>query len=1054
MPVPENNKHLERIISLTIEGKAALFLGAGASLSSGLPTTTNLVDSIKKRFEKARFRSNDLMDCCQSVIDSDYYDGRDELEKHFRSIFLNKKPSKWHLKLPEFSWKAIFTTNFDDLIEQSYRNFDGVKDYRPVLTDSFSIVDKKTLHIFKLMGTVLSRKNDPGRMVLSNTDYLKNVKMREKVGEVLRDLIQDGTLIIIGYGGDDQFVFHLMDELIEKSGNFPSKTYMLLKSLSSIEGERQKLSDRHIIPVECTFEQFFDLLSKQPKIKLSTPKKDHTVNVFGYDLSFTDSELKGYSNFFQILTEEDLEQEVGEIDDYFKGVNQSWGPYEKGWDFKRRIYTKPDGIKSTVKKELLKHYPRQNRVLLLTGMPGIGKSILIRRLEYDFYLQGAPIIHFNNTKNKFDFKLLDSFLMEIDRKLGKISQGKLRNVKPIVTLDDVSSLMIDPVELSTYLTSRGRSALIICTARDVMFESEPPYDISKNSIIKIPQKLSREELSELIKHLHDLGYVESNEFWEQFVSEHLNGSFFAAMYMLVDPAKRPLGQIIFDQYVDFTETQKRMFLAISAFHKFNLPINIELLTRSVFKEDYEKFWETMRDGKFLQSIIEYEDAESNILYSTHNSIIAQKTFDLFLSDRIRRKEFYCDVLSDVHFAIQKERDLVERLLIRNMGPSRNRSDFDWDQLIEIYQMIVKKNPTKGFLHHLGILYYKTKDFEKAEEFLLKALKFKETQVEAYRGESNRNIFTSLGSTYLEWGKDSKKLKPVEAESLFCKAEDYLTQAMKGRYGKPHPYHVMARMLLEQGDSDQSPKKYDYYARALETISLAKGNIEKKRLRALFEIEIKIFERLQKDDMIKESINVLKDDYSSSSGYYIYAKALMLNHDEKESYQKALEVVNEGLKSFATDESLMKLRIDLNNKLYPNDLKKNFQALEQWFTISKWHDIDLIYELAVNAFILGYYPTSARVYKQLEKKSVGHHNRFKFSRFYLNENGEKKIFEGTIVRILSPYEGEIRVDSLPVLDRNIRFRTETCNFTPLENQYVTFFIGFNFVSPECVDVKKK
>jgi len=63
------------------------------------------------------------------------------------------------------------------------------------------------------------------------------------------------------------------------------------------------------------------------------------------------------------------------------------------------------------------------------------------------------------------------------------------------------------------------------------------------------------------------------------------------------------------------------------------------------------------------------------------------------------------------------------------------------------------------------------------------------------------------------------------------------------------------------------------------------------------------------------------------------------------------------------------------------------------------------------------------------------------------------FEGSIIRIRNPYEGEIRVETLPNLDRNIRFRTEMLNFIPRENDYVRFSIGFNCVSPEAIDVKK-
>lgn len=503
-----------------------------------------------------------------------------------------------------------------------------------------------------------------------------------------------------------------------------------------------------------------------------------------------------------------------------------------------------------------------------------------------------------------------------------------------------------------------------------------------------------------------------------------------------------------------------MFMAISAFHRFNLPINLELLARSVLGSDYEKLREAMADRKFRETIVEIEDWEGNIVYSTHNPIIAQRTFAFFLPDRVRRKELYCQILGDVHFAVQKEKELVERLLIRNMGPNRNLSDLKPEELLEIFRKVCEKSPTRSLLHHMGLLYVRIKDFEAAESTLLRALRFHERFVEAYRGESNQNILTSLGSMYIEWAKEKQAAGDnAGADTLYKKAETYLTDAMKGRYPKPHPYHAMARMYLQLGDDcGDDPRRYDFYAKALETTDLGKKNIEELRTRALFEIEVTLYERLQNEKAITDAISTLEKKYSSPRGYYIYAKTLVVfkpkHEDRKIRLEKALETVKKGLKSFPADEPLMKLRAEIIEELYPKDLKRHFEALEQWFAISKWQDIDLMYDLAVDAFILGYYPTSFRVFGQLERRSSGYRDRFKFARYFLEENGEKKKFDGTIVRIIDPYEGEIRVDSLPNLDRNIRFRTETVRaFIPRENDVVSFCIGFNYVSPECVDVEK-
>jgi len=1061
------DQFMERIAQLADEGKIALFIGAGVSEAANAPSTQKLSQLIREKFPKAKYRTDSLMDVCQGVVDCDFYDGRRELEDFIRSIMLALKPSKWHSELVKYNWKAIFTTNFDDLVEQTYRTIPPKvrRDFYPVLNDQFSVVERSALYIFKLMGTVLARGNDPGRMVLTRTDFIENVKMRTKVAGILYDIIQDGTLVFVGYSGDDQLVFEIMDEVIRENKDVSTKSYMLLRDLKSIEGEEQKLGRRNVIPVQCSFEDLMKFLSERTKPPKSLVPKGQLVRVSNYDIVFSYEEVRPFEGLFRIFNESDFHADPGNRDDFFRGINTSWGAYREKWDFQRDIYEKQDGIRSKVFAELARKGARENKVMLLTGIPGIGKTMIVQRLAFDCYNAGMPVVIFGRSKGIFDYKVLDSMLMELDRKVSQSTGGRLKSAKSLILFDNLESLLFDPTEVASYLGSRGRSALIICTTRDVSLEMGPPFGIPESSVISIPQKLTPTETGKLVEHLIQLAYVASKEVWDAFIREQLEGSFFAAMYTLVDPARRPLGKIIHDQFTKFTDEEKELFFTICAFHRFGLSVNIELLTRSTIKSDYGKFTEVMKDKGFRETIVETEDWEGNVVYSTHNPLIAQRTFSIFMPDRLRQKEFYCQLLGDVRSAIQVERDLVERLLIRNMGPNRNLSDFKDDQLLEIFLKVIEKNPLRSLLHHTGLLYMKKKDFPKSEQMLLKALNTHDRFVEAYRGESTQNILTSLGMMYMEWAQWVKDTQMADAEAimegLYRKSEYYLSDAMRSRYPKPHPYHVMARMNLQRGDyCGNDSKRFEYYSKALEVVDLARKTVDESRIRALIEVEIQLRERTKDEKALMEAVDVLEKKYSSSRGYYIYIKTLLANitrlkpSDTKERLSKANGILEKGLKSFPADESLMRLKAEVTKLLYPGDRKRYFDALDQWFAVSKWQEIGLMYDLAVSAFMLGYYPTSFKVFGQLEKRSAGFRDRFSFPQYYVDEKGEKKSFDGTIVRINDPYEGEIRVDSLQNLDRNLRFRIEACRgFVPQETDSVRFWIGFNYVSPECVEIEK-
>lgn len=1059
----DSSLHMERIAEKLAEGKVALFIGAGVSKVAGAPSTSELVALIKKKFNKARFRTDDFSDVCQAVIDSDYYDGRRELEDLIRRTLGNLQPTEWHHELPKLNLAAIFTTNYDDLIEESFRlsTHSPKRDYYSVLTDNFTIADRKTLYIFKLMGTIRARSHDPGRMVLSKVDVMSSLRMKEKCIDVLSDIIRDGTVVFVGYSGRDQVVFEVMERMAQKYGvDSLMRSYMLLHDLSCIEGESLKFSRRNIVPVKCSFQELIEFLLKKPMEKGPPAPQRNMIRVSGHDMKFAPREINPCSNFFFIMGEKDLDQPPGNKDDFFRGINRSWGAFREKWDFQRDTYIDENGFRERISNELKKMGPSDNRVLMVAGVPGIGKSMMLRRTAYDSYRSGFPTLIFDSTKSKFDFKILDSFLMDIDRKLYASSEGRIANAKSIIILDDVASLLVNPVDVSAYLSSRGRSALIITSARGDDLSKE--FGIAEKDIVKIPQKLTKNEIHRLAHHLRQIGYLPSSEIWANVILRELERSFFAAMYTLVDPAKRPLGKIIYDQFADLTEEQKKIFLCICAFHRFNLPITIELLVRVACNNNYDLFMKCEKDRRLKQITSKTEDRDKNILYTSHNRIIAQKTFDLFLNDNARRKELYLDILDKTHFSIGKERELVEKLLILNFGPKRRGSRLSLSDRLELFSTICSRTPTKSLLHHFGLLQAELKDFSNAEKTLLKALGFREMYLDAYYGESNRNIQTSLGCMYIDWAEEKITTGDVEsAEELFPKAERYLHDAMKYHYPAPHPYHALARMYMRRGDRlGEDPRRFEHYANALDVIDIGKRNVHAPRGRELYTLETMIQTQLENEEAIKEAISVLEDKYRSPRGRYLYCTAVLAKckslraREKREALEGALRVLDEGLYKFPTDEPCLRVKAEIIKTLHPREEKMIFEALERWHQMSRWHSVELLFELAVAAFKLSYYDTSFKRFAKLERVSRGHPERFTVREYMKNGKGQRIVYRGTILRIRSPYEGEIRVDSLPRLDYNIRFAAETCTFIPKEGDVVSFLLGFNYVSPQAIDVRKE
>ncbi len=110
---------LEDIFKKILSEKCILFLGAGASKSSGGLLGNELAERLSRKFIKDYAGPNDLTDICDLIMNQPGVD-RIELNKEVHTLFTELKLSPGYKLIPTFEWLAIYTTNYDKLIELSY----------------------------------------------------------------------------------------------------------------------------------------------------------------------------------------------------------------------------------------------------------------------------------------------------------------------------------------------------------------------------------------------------------------------------------------------------------------------------------------------------------------------------------------------------------------------------------------------------------------------------------------------------------------------------------------------------------------------------------------------------------------------------------------------------------------------------------------------------------------------------------------------------------------------------------------------------------------------
>lgn len=299
----------------------SLLLGAGASVTSGVRSGQTLVREWKKEVyeelnqdENISFEEFYLPGKAPSWYEevnsyAALFENRYDLQRH-RRMFVEREVSKakpsmgyaYLVKLIENGFfNTVFTTNFDDLLNEAFYRFSN---NRPIVCAHDSSISGVTVtstrpKIIKLHGDYLYENI---KATLRETESLEtNMKMK------FQEFAKDFGLIVIGYSGQDRSIMDILNYLLQKEDYFKNGIFWCIrKGDYNIGSELKKLlwRDRvYYVEIDGFDELFAELNHKLNKGLLpvddSFLSRKHQENIIK---ELTDNPLMNPSGTCDILT--------------------------------------------------------------------------------------------------------------------------------------------------------------------------------------------------------------------------------------------------------------------------------------------------------------------------------------------------------------------------------------------------------------------------------------------------------------------------------------------------------------------------------------------------------------------------------------------------------------------------------------------------------------------------------------------------------------------------------------------------------------------------------
>lgn len=680
--------NLPKILIDNIKNKnVVLFLGSGFSYnaihSEGKqpPLGGKLAEMIAKEFLGEEFIDSPLTYVSDlSISESNLFD----VQSFIAEIFENFYPNKNHEIYTTLPWKAIFTTNYDLILERAYKksknkNQDISVVYRNTPEPQI-FRTPNTVAYYKLHGCI-SYINDPDLpLILSTEQYLTHQNNRDRLFKKLEELSLDYPFVFVGYSNQDHNIRAILRK-IESIKDGRPRSFMVSPYFS--DAECRYWEERKITPLRFGHEEFIqrvnDSISETEKklaiFRTSGERKVYerfTVNP--KELKPTES-LRNFLDYESEYIHGNIKLGDTTAQAFYKGFLSNWDPIVKKFDFRRSLENR---ILTDLVLEDTYQEEKKSFVFLIKGFAGSGKSVLLRRIAWETAVELEKLVLYIKPGQALRFDPVLELYNYVKERIYLFVDNAVDNQQSIVELINKANKEGVPV---TIITAERISSL----NEDNIIVSHITQDYKL-------MYLTETEVDELLYKLEEnnsLGYLESKTYEERKKEfEQRSGrELLVALYEAT--GGKPFEEIILDEYQGIgSEEAKSLYLTVSVFHRLGTKVRAGLISRihNISFVDFEK-----KLFKPLEFIVfnERDYYINDFVYSTRHPFIAQMIFEQVLSTEQERYDEYIRLLQNIDIDYNSDWNaFLDIIKARNLRETFN----DPIKVRNIYALAEELNP--------------------------------------------------------------------------------------------------------------------------------------------------------------------------------------------------------------------------------------------------------------------------------------------------------------------------------------------------------------------------
>ncbi|RUS67273.1 hypothetical protein CUZ56_01216 [Saezia sanguinis] len=547
---------VQELVNDTIPEQTVLIFGAGASIPSGSPSVAMLIEKISTEFGIPP----DGLTLAEISGLAERKRNRKELISLLRKEFKNLRPKGSILNLPLYNWKSIYSTNYDELVEDSYKR---VGKSLISFSSNFDFTihdDPNATKLFKIHGTIAKDISDgnASRIILTDMDYDQTQDYREALYlRLATDLTSGPQVIIVGQSLADPDLKDIVQKAIETNQKAMAGGRISLL-LHTQDLNRALLFEARGLRIAFGgLDEFFAALSSKAPDYL-------TAHIDTGDILDSFPSLRPVS----YVVADEFDASKADVSAIFNGWPAKFAELAAGYTFDR-----------TIASEIFEYLKQENKVCaVLLGASGVGKTTAARQVIVKLKATG-----FYTWEHKTDHPL------NVNEWLGVAQRLSSSQKSGVLLIDDAHSHLHQVNDLIDRLAANKQNSLkiILTSTRNhwvprikspSIYALGQEFGLSKLTSQEIDRLLTLVQSAPLLRSLVEAGFggFSLHEQRRRLI-DRCEADMFVCLKNIF--ASEKFDDIILREYASLDEREQEVYRSVAAMEYAGIRVHRQLVIR-------------------------------------------------------------------------------------------------------------------------------------------------------------------------------------------------------------------------------------------------------------------------------------------------------------------------------------------------------------------------------------------------------------------------------------------------------------------------------------------